>query len=80
MYEYIYYLQRINASVYCDFLAFHCNITAGGDSSFELYDPAEKKLTTLDVIPVPSDHAGVTQDADNPLFMFAKGNSFYFGN
>lgn len=55
-------------------------LNANGDSSFEIYDPAEKKLTQLDVIPVPSDHAGVTQDADRPIFLFAKGNSFYFGN
>ena len=55
-------------------------ITANGDSNFELYDPAEKKLTQLEVIPVPSDHAGITQDLESPMFMYAKGNSFYFGD
>ncbi|MBQ8965140.1 hypothetical protein [Ruminococcus sp.] len=55
-------------------------ITANNNDSFEIYDPAEKKLTKLDVIPVPSDHAGVTQDAENPMFLFGKGSSFYFGD
>ena len=60
-----------NGKILCD---------ANSSSYFEVYDPAEKKLTKLDPIPVPSDHAGITQDAERPMFMFAKGNSFYFGN
>jgi hypothetical protein len=60
-----------NGKILCD---------VNSSSYFEVYDPAEKKLTKLDPIPVPSDHAGVTQDAERPMFMFAKGNSFFFGN
>ena len=60
-----------NGKILCD---------VNSSSYFEVYDPAEKKLTQLDPIPVPSDHAGITQDAERPMFMFAKGNSFYFGN
>ena len=55
-------------------------LTSGATSNFEIYDPAENTLTQLDVIPVPSDHAGITQDAERPFFLFAKGNSFYFGD
>ena len=55
-------------------------LTSKDNDSFEIYNPADKKLTMLEVIPVPSDHAGITKDVDNPIFMFGKGNSFYFGN
>ena len=50
-----------------------------GDDNMMLYDPASGSITDLNTIPVPSpEHAGVTQDAEKPVFMFAKGNSFYF--
>ncbi len=55
-------------------------VDINSERNFEVYDPADGTITQLDPIAIPSDHAGVTEDAEKPIFMFAKGNSFYFGN
>lgn len=55
-------------------------VDVNSERNFEVYDPADGTITQLDPIAIPSDHAGVTEDAEKPMFMFAKGNSFYFGN